>query len=113
MKGFMMTIKVGELWLAEIQYTNSADAKKRPVLILWLDGQDAIVAVVTSAPPRTNTDVLLDKWAESGLRVASTVRLSRLDCLERSLFTKKIGQLSETDAIQLKKVWTEYINLQF
>jgi mRNA interferase MazF len=40
----MMTIKAGEFWLAEIQYTNGADAKKRPVLILWLDGQDAIVA---------------------------------------------------------------------
>ena len=38
-------------------------------------GQDAIVALVTSAQPHTNTDVLLDKWAESGLRVASTVRL--------------------------------------
>ncbi len=109
----MMTIKAGEFWLTEIQYTNGADAKKRPVLILWLDGQDAVVAVVTSAQPRTNTDVLLDKWVESGLRVASTVRLSRLDCLEQSLFTKKIGQLSETDAIRLKKAWTEYINLQF
>lgn len=37
MKGCMMTIKAGEFWLAEIQYTNGTDAKKRPVLILWLD----------------------------------------------------------------------------
>jgi mRNA interferase MazF len=113
MKGFMMTIKAGEFWLAEIQYTNGADAKKRPVLILWLDGQDAIVALVTSAQPRTNTDVLLDKWSESGLKIASTVRLSRLDCLEQSLFSKKIGQLSETDATELKKVWSKFIHFQF
>jgi mRNA interferase MazF len=113
MKGFMMTIKAGEFWLAEIQYTNGADAKKRPVLILWLDGQDAIVALVTSAQPRTNTDVLLDRWAESGLRVISTVRLSRLDCLEQSLFSKKIGQLSEADGAKLKKVWSEFIELKF
>jgi mRNA interferase MazF len=109
----MMTIKSGEFWLAEIQYTNGTDAKKRPVLILWLDGQDAIVALVTSAAPRTNTDVLLGRWAESGLRVASTVRLSRLDCLEQSLFTRKIGRLCEPDATQLKKVWSEFIELQF
>ena len=113
MKGYMMTIKAGEFWIAEIQYTNGADAKKRPVLILWLDGQDVIVALVTSAQPPTNTDVLLNRWAESGLRLASPVRLSRLDCLEQSLFTKKIGQLSETDATQLKKVWSEFIELQF
>jgi mRNA interferase MazF len=113
MKGYMMTIKAGEFWLAEIQYTNGVDTKKRPVLILWLDGQDAIVALVTSAQPRTNTDVLLDRWAESGLRVVSTVRLSRLDCLEQSLFSKKIGKVSEADAVNLKKVWSEFIELQF
>jgi mRNA interferase MazF len=31
MKGYMTTIKAGEFWLAEIQYTNGADTKKRPV----------------------------------------------------------------------------------
>jgi mRNA interferase MazF len=53
----MMTIKAGEFWIAEIQYTSGANAKKRPGLILWLDGQDAIVVLVTSAQPRANTDV--------------------------------------------------------
>jgi mRNA interferase MazF len=113
MKGCMMSIKAGEFWIAELQYTDGTAAKKRPVLILWLDGRDAIVAVVTSAEPRTNTDVLLERWVESGLRVASTVRLSRIDCLEQSLLTKKIGQLDEIDAKQLKKVWQESIDLQF
>jgi mRNA interferase MazF len=75
--------------VAEIFYTNGTDAKKRPVLILWVDGQDAVVAVVTSAAPRTVTDIFLTHWAESGLRVPSTVRLSRLDCLELSLFSEK------------------------
>ena len=41
----MMTIKAGEFWLAEIQYTSGTDTKKRPVLILWLDGQDEIYAL--------------------------------------------------------------------
>jgi mRNA interferase MazF len=109
----MTTIKGGELWIAEILYTNGADAKKRPVLVLWVDGQDVVVAVVTSALPRTTTDVLLNQWVESGLKVASTVRLSRLDCLETSLFRKKVGQVSEMDAVELKKVWQESISLQF
>jgi hypothetical protein len=80
MKGYLTIIKGGEFWVAEILYTNGADAKKRPVLVLWVDGQDAVVAVVTSAPPRTVTDVLLNQWLECGLKVSSTVRLSRLDC---------------------------------
>jgi len=60
-------------------------SKKRPVLILWVDGDDVIVTAVTSAMPRTQTDILLKDWANSGLRVPSTVRLSRLDCLEKKL----------------------------
>jgi mRNA interferase MazF len=113
MKVYTMIIKAGEFWVAEIKYTNGIDSKKRPALVLWVDGRDAIVAAVTSAPPRTNTDVLLSQWAESGLKVASTVRLARLDCLEQSLFRKKIGQLSEDDAMRLKKVWKESISLEF
>ena len=57
--------------------------------------------------------MLLNDWSASGLRVASTVRLSRLDCLEKSLLLAKIGQISETDAGQLKTVWNMYIKPEF
>jgi mRNA interferase MazF len=74
----------GEIWLAQIHFTSGVASKIRPVLILWLDGQDAIVAAITSASPRSRTDVVLQDWLAEGLRVASTIRLSRLDCLEQS-----------------------------
>ena len=109
----MMTIKAGEFWVAEIPFTNAASSKKRPVLILWLDGDDVIVAVVTSAQPRTPTDVPLVNWSGSGLRVPSTIRLSRLDCLEKFLLLNKIGQVSESDAEQLKQIWENYVKPQF
>ena len=113
MKGYMTTIKAGEFWIANIFFTNNVDSKKRPVLILWLDGNDAIVAVVTSAKPRTETDVLLQDWDTSGLRVPSTVRLARLDCLEKFLLIAKIGVVSKRDAIKLKDIWYSEIRLQF
>jgi mRNA interferase MazF len=113
MKDFMTTINPGELWIAEIIFTDGSTSKKRPILILWTDGDDVVVAAVTSSKPRTQTDVLLIDWDRCGLRVSSTVRLSRLDCLERSLLIKKLGQLSEGDAIVLKKVWTEHVKLNF
>ncbi|WP_017314497.1 type II toxin-antitoxin system PemK/MazF family toxin [Mastigocladopsis repens] len=109
----MTTIQPGEFWVADIPFTSGGGYKKRPVLVLWLDGDDVVAAVVTSAKPRTQTDVPLNDWAASGLRVASTVRLSRLDCLEKSLLLVKIGQISESDAKQLKQVWDTYIKLQF
>ena len=109
----MMTIQAGDFWVAEIPYTSGAASKKRPVLILWIDGNDVVVAAVTSAPPRTKTDVVLADWQASGLRVASTVRLSRLDCLENSLLIGKIGHLSDRDAEKINEIWRLHIKPQF
>jgi mRNA interferase MazF len=77
-----MTPSPGEIWLADIPFTDGSASKIRPVLVLWLDAGDAVVAAVTSAATRSPSDVLLQNWQAEGLRVASTVRLSRLDCLE-------------------------------
>jgi mRNA interferase MazF len=108
-----MNIRSGEFWIADIPFTNGLSSKKRPVLILWTDGNDAIVALVTSALPRTDTDSMLDDWQSSGLRVTSTVRLSRLDCLEQSLLLGKLGTISQPDAEKVKEIWKLYIKPQF
>jgi mRNA interferase MazF len=109
----MTTVKAGELWVAEITFTDGSASKKRPILILWTDGDDVVVAAVTSSKPRTHTDVVLIDWAQSGLRVASTVRLSRLDCLERSLLLKKLGELSASDAQALMEIWIQHVKPNF
>ncbi|WP_295619656.1 type II toxin-antitoxin system PemK/MazF family toxin [Chamaesiphon sp. GL140_3_metabinner_50] len=109
----MMIVKAGEFWVAKITFTDGSAFKKRPILILWIDGDDVVVAAVTSSKPRTPTDVVLIDWGKCGLRVASTVRLSRLDCLERSLLIKKLGELSEIDATALMEVWTQHVKPNF
>lgn len=108
-----MTIQSGDFWIAEITFTDGSSSKKRPVLILWIDGKDAIVAAVTSAMPRTLTDVQLQDWQIGGLRVLSTVRLSRLDCLEQTKLLFKLGHISQTDAAIVQKAWNNHIKLQF
>ena len=108
-----MTILPGKFWIAEIPFTGGVGSKKRPVLVLWLDGQDVVVAAVTSARPRSLMGVELEDWAGSGLRMASTVRLSRLDCLERSLLLGRVGQIGSSDAALVKAVWDLRVNPQF
>lgn len=108
-----MTIHPGDFLVADIPFTDGSASKKRPVLVLWLDGRDAVVAAVTSAAPRTPTDVPLNDWRAGGLRVASTVRLSRLDCLEQMLFISRLGHVSAIDAQDLKTAWKTHITLQF
>jgi mRNA interferase MazF len=103
----------GEIWLAQIQFTSGLAAKIRPVLILWLDGQDAIVAAVTSAPPRSKTDVILGDWSAEGLRVSSSVRLSRLDSIEQSTLIRRLGRISSNDATAVKSTWIREVRLAF
>ena len=81
----------GEVWIADIPFTSGTASKLRPVLVLWTDAADVVVAAVTSASPRSLTDVALEDWSAAGLRVASTVRLSRLDCLEQKLLRRRLG----------------------
>jgi mRNA interferase MazF len=103
----------GEIWLVDIPFTSGAASKLRPVLVLWTDAADVVVAAVTSAPPRSNTDIALQDWQTAGLRVLSTVRLSRLDCLEQMLLRRRLGTLAAADAARLKQVWTNEIRLRF
>jgi mRNA interferase MazF len=112
MKVFTMTIQPGEFWIADIPFTNAVASEKRPVLVLWLDDRDVVAAAVNTAKPRTPLDVLLADWKASGLRKESTVRLSRLDCLEQSLLICRIG-VSVTDGERVKQTWSTHIRPQF
>lgn len=49
----MTTIRPGDLWIADIPYTDGSGSKKRPVLVLWLEANDTVVAAVTSAAARS------------------------------------------------------------
>ena len=108
-----MTITPGDIWIADIPFTDGRASKKRPVLILWIDAQDVVVAAITSASPRTATDVVLQDWQQSRLRVASAVRLARLDCLEKSLLIARLGHISKRDAKTILDVWVEKVKPQF
>ena len=108
-----MNIQPGDLWIANIPFTNGSASKKRPILVLWLDANDVVVAAITSATPRSATDVPLVNWQISGLRIASTVRLARLDCLEQSLLITRLGHISSADAERLKQVWGQQVKPRF
>lgn len=103
----------GELWIANITFTNQAASKKRLVLVLWLDGPDVVVAAVTTSAPRSITDVELTGWRTAGLQAPSTVRLSRLDCLDQSLLLHRLGSLAAKDAQQVKAIWSQHVKPSF
>ena len=108
-----MTAQPGELWLADIRFTDASASKIRPVLVLWLDERDAVVAAVTAALPRTATDVQIVDWGVAGRRKPSTLRLSRLDCLEQTLLFRRLGRISMSDATSARATWDTEVKPQF
>jgi mRNA interferase MazF len=108
-----MTASPGEIWVADIPFTVQTGFKARPVLILWLDAQDAVVASITTASPRSSTDIALHDWRAAGLRAPSTVRLSRLATLDSDLLQRCLGRVTDADAQRLKDAWDKYVKPQF
>jgi mRNA interferase MazF len=108
-----MTVQPGELWLADIRFTDASASKIRPVLVLWVDALDAVVAAITASAPRTVTDVALVDWQLAGLRKPSAVRLFRLDCLEQGLLFRRLGRVSPADGGRIRVTWDAHVKPQF
>jgi mRNA interferase MazF len=102
----------GELFVARVTFTNGATSKRRPVLVLWVDGSDSVVAVVTTAAPRTAADVALADWQAEGLVRPSTVRLARLDTFNASLLVRRIGVITRADAATVTAAWNQHMLLK-
>ena len=109
----MMIIRPGDFWVADIPFTDGSASKKRPVLVLWLEGKDIVVCAITTASPRSRTDVSLNEWQMSGLRQPTVARLSRLDCLEQALLLARLGVISGSDAKTVHDVWDRFVKPQF
>lgn len=91
----------GDIVLVDFPFTDLSQTKLRPALIVWvsLNGEDVVVCAITSQNLKTlePEDFLIDttdpEFAETGLRVASKVRVTRVATLRRSLLLKKLGKL--------------------
>ncbi len=84
--------------LLAFPYTDAAQTKKRPALVL-LDAGDAdlVVARVTTHPHQTPYDVRLLEWQAAGLLAPSVVRLHKVAALEKTLVERVLGRLHPRD----------------
>lgn len=93
------------VYLAPFAFSDLSTYKKRPVCVLSGNeinaGPDVVVAMITSRRQRIERpgigDVVLRDWAASGLPLASVVRASRIQTLDRSLLVGEVGELSSSD----------------
>lgn len=107
----MTTTRAGEVWLAQVEFADGTQSKPRPVLVLFTEHQDSVLAVVTSAAPRTPQDVALIDWQGAGLRLPSTARLDKLVTMSHPRLWAKLGNLTEQDWQRVTDVWNREMRL--
>lgn len=101
----------GEILLLKFPFTDEADAKRRPALLLIDVGDDDIVvARITTQNSRASFDVEIKKWREAGLKAASVIRLHKLATLEKKMIERKLGKLAPDDWQQVQKKLQELWN---
>lgn len=110
-------IKRGEIVLLSFPFTDLQTTKVRPALVVSSDsfnkiGRDAIFIFITSKPYNEPFDIRIDKqdtsFRATRLKVSSTLRASKIMCLEQGFVRRRLGCL---DNKTLQKVEQALISL--
>jgi len=114
-----MVVK-GSVVLVNFPFTDLSQTKLRPAIILWVDtaGTDVVVCAVTSQ----KTDLLSDgeflinvtdsNFSQTGLRVSSKVRTTRVATLSRQLVVRKLGELGTQHVQELNAKMAQAFQLE-
>lgn len=101
-----MVVK-GSVVLVNFPFTDLSQTKLRPAVVLWVDptGNDIVICAITSQKINDlgEGEFLIQvsdpEFSQTGLRVSSKVKSTRVATLTRQLIVRKLGDLG-TQQIQ-------------
>jgi mRNA-degrading endonuclease toxin of MazEF toxin-antitoxin module len=108
-------LKPGEVATALFAYSDQAGAKRRPVLVISSEEynaatRNAIVAAISSKPPKEKFEYGIKNWKHSGLKMPSKVRAGTLQTVSEYLLNK-IGSVPGDEYLEVKHLLTEILGL--
>ena len=88
----------GKIVLISFPFTDLTSAKLRPALVLYESEKDVVVAFISSRIGKARSiDILIkenhSEFKQTGLKVASSVRLDKLATLSKELILGEIGEV--------------------
>ncbi len=103
----MISLHKGDIVLVPFPFTDLSTTKLRPAVVLWVDssGIDITLCFITSQNigSLSSEEFVIKttdpEFTQTGLKVTSKVRVSRIVTIERNLITRKLGKL-ETNLLQ-------------
>lgn len=106
MKGGMMFSK-GDIVVINFPFSDLMNAKKIPMLILGVKGEDLIGCAITSNPD--SEGIVLKNFSEGNLPLESKVKYWQIHTFLRSMATKKVAKISkDTHKEILSKIETMF-----
>ncbi|MEQ8467377.1 type II toxin-antitoxin system PemK/MazF family toxin [Coleofasciculus sp. E2-BRE-01] len=114
-----MSVKKGDIVLVPFPFTDLSTTKLRPAVVLWVDstGDDITLCFISSqnltrlSPDEFVLDTSDPEFSNTGLKVASKVRVTRIVTLERRLITRRIGKLGVNQIQQLNSLMLQAFQL--
>ena len=86
--------------LVPFPFTDLSGTKVRPAVIIShnLPGDDVVVVFISTKQSRAEKyDVRIMQSASNGLKLASTIKCTKLATLDKKIILGELGQLSKTD----------------
>ena len=104
----MNRLNFGDIVLLKFPFTDSKTFKRRPALIIndFNDG-DIIVCRITSQIYKTQNDVMIDDWKESGLKLPSVIRVHKIATLEKDMVELSLGKVDKSIKEKVKEIITK------
>jgi mRNA interferase MazF len=98
-----MVVAKGDIVLVDFPFTDLSQTKLRPAVVLWVSlfGEDVTFCAVTSQNVRnllTEEFSILSSepgFQETGLRVDSKVKVTRIATLNRQMVVRRLGKLGD------------------
>ena len=114
------TCRRGQVVVVKVPFSDQAGAKLRPAVVVSPESfhrnlRDVIVCPISSQPRYFEKpgpgDRPLKNWKTAGLRYSSTVRVSNIVSVDRSLIARSIGKLGVEDLLSLDAALREALGL--
>jgi mRNA interferase MazF len=97
----------GDILLLKFPYTDGYSFKKRPVLLINdLEDGDIIVCRITSKIYHSKYDIVIENWVNSGLKLASIIRVHKLATLEKDMVVSVMGKINDILRLEVCKIFT-------
>ena len=101
MTSYMGRPKQGQVFLMAVSFRDQPGKNKvRPVIVVSNERAtdiDVVAVSVTSRPPRSEFDVIIEAWREAGLSKPSIARTSKLFSVSIDQLQSSLGQLQSID----------------